>query len=403
MIPHVIPEILPMIPQHDTQKNSIMKYPSLRFVFDRKKVSSKTKKGLVQLEVLSEGKRKFIGTGIKLFSDQWNDRKKVLNSADMLELNQRLDEMMSIVQGWINELMKKKEPFDFGALESFLKCVNKTENYIEYVERRINERNDIKGSTKSKHRGLITSLKEFGKIVYISDLTKENILLYDNFLHSKGYSQPTIHGYHKNNKVYIHDAMNYGLLKDYPYAGIKIKRGKHKLRRYLYQEELDKIREAEIPLETINRVRDLFVFQCYTGLSYADFALFDFTHDIIEHEGKYIIRDVRIKTVEDYYIVLLSPALQLLKKYNYKMPVISNQQYNLRLKIVADYAGLDKKLTTHMARHTFATLAITNGVELKVVSKMLGHSSVRTTEIYATVINKAVDDGYELFEKKISG
>ena len=171
----------------------------------------------------------------------------------------------------------------------------------------------------------------------------------------------------------------------------------------MYQEELDKIREAEIPLETINRVRDLFVFQCYTGLSYADFALFDFTHDIIEHEGKYIIRDVRLKTVEDYYIVLLSPALQLLKKYNYKMPVISNQQYNLRLKIVADYAGLDKKLTTHMARHTFATLAITNGVELKVVSKMLGHSSVRTTEIYATVINKAVDDGYELFEKKISG
>lgn len=403
MIPHMIPGILPMIPQHDTKKTSIMKYPSLRFVFDRKKVSTKTKKGLVQLEVLSEGKRKWIGTGVKLYSDQWNDRKKVVGSADMLELNKRLDEMMSVVQGWINDLIKKQEPFNFEALESFMKCVNQTENYIEYVERRINERNDITESTKRKHRGLITSLKEFGGITYISDLTKENIMLYDNFLHGKGYVQPTIHGFHKNNKVYIHDAMNHGLLKDYPYAGFKIKRGKHQMRKYLYQEELDKIRQAVIPLETIDRVRDLFVFQCYTGLSYSDFAIFDFKSNIVEHDGKQIIRDMRIKTGEDYYIVLLSPAVQLLKKYNYEMPVISNQQYNLRLKIVADYAGLDKNLTTHMARHTFATLAITNGVELKVVSKMLGHSSVRTTELYATVINQAVKDGYELFEKKISG
>lgn len=403
MIPRMIPELLEMIPQHDTKIKCIMKYPTLRFVFDRKKVATKQKKGLVQLEILHEGKRKWVGTGIKLYADQWNDRKKVINSSDMLQFNQRLDDMMSIIQGWINELIRKKEVFRFEALEVFLKSVNKTENYLEFIERRINERNDIKDSTKRRHRGLIASLKEFGGITYISDLTKENIMLYDNFLHGKGYVQPTIHGYHKNNKVYIHDAMNHGLLKDYPYTGFKIKRGKHQMRKYLYQEELDKIRQADIPLSTIDRVRDLFVFQCYTGLSYSDFAIFDFKSNIIEHEGKYIIRDMRIKTGEDYYIVLLSPAVQLLKKYDYKMPIISNQQYNLRLKIVADYAGLDKRLTTHMARHTFATLAMTNGVELKVVSKMLGHSSVRTTEIYAAVINQAVKDGYELFEKKISG
>ena len=75
----------------------------------------------------------------------------------------------------------------------------------------------------------------------------------------------------------------------------------------------------------------------------------------MQHEGKYIIYDMRIKTEEDYYIVLLSPALEVLKKYNYELPIISNTQYNLRLKLVADYAGLDKNLTTHMAKHnTFA-------------------------------------------------
>ena len=112
---------------------------------------------------------------------------------------------------------------------------------------------------------------------------------------------------------------------------------------------------------------------------------------------------MRIKTEEDYYIVLLSPALEVLKKYNYELPIISNTQYNLRLKLVADYAGLDKNLTTHMARHTFATLALTKGVQFKAVSKMLGHSSLKTTEEYAAILNKDVDMGYEIFEKQISG
>lgn len=399
----MIPHMIPMIPQHDTVKYSIMKYPTLRFVFDRKHVATKTKRGLVQLEVLSEGKRKWIGTGVKLYSDQWSDRKKVINSSDMLLLNQRLDEMMRVIQDWVNELIKKKEAFEFEKLEVFLKYVNHSENYLEFLERRINERNDITESTRKSHRVLVTSLREFGRITYISDLTVQNIKEYDNWLHGKNYSQPTIHNYHKRNKVYIHEAISLGLLKDYPYTGVIVKRGKYKRRKFLYQEELEKIRKANIPNESVARVRDLFVFQSFTGLAYSDFAKFNFKRDVFLHNGKYIIYDIRKKTEEDYYIVLLSPALEILKKYNYQLPIISNTQYNLRLKIVADYAKLDKNLTTHMARHTFATLAITKGVELKDVSKMLGHSSVRTTETYAAILNESVEKGYEVFEKGISG
>ena len=75
-----------------------MKYPTMRFVFDRKKVATKTHKGLVQIEVLSEGKRKWIGTGVKVYSDQWNDRKKIINSVEMIQLNQCLDEQLRIIQ-----------------------------------------------------------------------------------------------------------------------------------------------------------------------------------------------------------------------------------------------------------------------------------------------------------------
>lgn len=81
-----------------------MKYPTMRFVFDRKKVATKTHKGLVQIEVLSEGKRKWIGTGVKVYSDQWNDRKKIINSVEMIQLNQCLDEQLRIIQNWIFQL-----------------------------------------------------------------------------------------------------------------------------------------------------------------------------------------------------------------------------------------------------------------------------------------------------------
>ena len=98
-----------------------MKYPTMRFVFDRKKVATKTHKGLVQIEVLSEGKRKWIGTGVKVYSDQWNDRKKIINSVEMIQLNQCLDEQLRIIQNWINELISKKEVFDFDKLDRFLR------------------------------------------------------------------------------------------------------------------------------------------------------------------------------------------------------------------------------------------------------------------------------------------
>jgi integrase/recombinase XerD len=196
-----------------------MKYPTMRFVFDRKKVATKTHKGLVQIEVLSEGKRKWIGTGVKVYSDQWNDRKKIINSVEMIQLNQCLDEQLRIIQNWINELISKKEVFDFDKLDRFLRYTNKSESFVDFVERRIEERGDITESTKASHRTFAASLREFDRIIYFSDLTKANITLYDDWLHAKGYSQPTIYNYHKRNKRYIHEAIKFDLLKNDPYKG----------------------------------------------------------------------------------------------------------------------------------------------------------------------------------------
>ena len=367
-----------------------------------KKVATKTHKGLVQIEVLSEGKRKWIGTGVKVYSDQWNDRKKIINSVEMIQLNQCLDEQLRIIQNWINELISKKEVFDFDKLDRFLRYTNKSESFVDFVERRIEERGDITESTKASHRTFATSLREFDRIIYFSDLTKANITLYDDWLHAKGYSQPTIYNYHKRNKRYIHEAIKFDLLKNDPYKGERFSRGKHAIRKYLTAEELKKVKDAQIDSETICRVRDLFIFQAYTGISYADLAKFNFKRDVQKRGNKYVILDIRLKTEENYFIVLLSPAMEILKKYDYVLPIISNQQYNLRLKIVADYAGLDRNLTVHMSRHTFATMCLNNGVKMENVSKMLGHTNVRTTQQYAKVLNAEVEKDFEMLERILS-
>ena len=378
-----------------------MKYPTLRFVFDRKHIATEKKKGLVQIEVTSEGKRKWIGTQVKVYPNQWDNRKKVIRSMESIQLNAILDSMMNNINEFISSLIKNNQPFDFEKLNYFLEKSNKSVSYIDFVRMRIEERTDIEESTRKQHRTLLKSLEDFGRINYIDDLTKQNIILYDDFLHNQGISQPTVYNYHKRNKRYIHEAMKFELISDDPYNGLTFERGKFDKRKYLTEQELYKMETCEINSQPIDRVRDLFLFQCYTGFSYSDFAKFDYERDVENRNGKYIIADRRKKTNEDYYIVLLSPAMKILKKYNFKLPVISNQQYNIMLKVAAQYAKINKRITTHVARHTFAVFALNNGVSMEVVAKMLGHSNIKTTQIYAKVLNREVEKGFDLLEKKM--
>lgn len=378
-----------------------MKYPTMRFVFDRKHVATKNKKGLVQIEVTSEGKRKWIGTSVKLYLDQWHEKKKVINSVNSVQLNALLDGQMAKLNDFILELVRNNQQFDFEKLNAFLEKSNHSGSFIDFVRTRIEDRTDLEESTRKQHRTLLQSLEKFGKINYMDDLTKANITLYDEFLHQQGIAQPTIYNYHKRLKRYLHEAMKFGLLDADPYVGLHFERGKFEKRKYLTEEELEIIRSCKINMPSIERVRDLFLFQCFTGLAYADFEKFDFEKDVEERNGKFIVADRRKKTNEDYKIVLLTPAIEILKKYDYKLPVISNQQYNIMLKVVAQYAGIDKNITTHMGRHTFAVFALNNGVPIEIVAKMLGHTNIRTTQIYAKVLNSEVEKGFTLLERKI--
>ena len=376
----------------------IQKYPTLRFVFDRTNKATKYISSTVYIEILYKRNRKYINTGVKLCKGEWS-KNKVVGRLDSIELNKKIELLYSKIYKWIISLQENDEEFSFQKFSNFIEAKN-TSSFVEFMRERINERT-LTDSTKKQHLVCLRKIEEFKKIEMFSDLTTVNIVLFDDYLRKTLNHQPTIHGYHKRLKTYIKDAIQRDYVKDDPYLLFKVQRGSSTIRRYLTHEELNIIENTIIADNSISKVRDLFVFQCYTGMSYSDLIKFNWNECFIE-DGDYYIRDIRFKTGVEYFLMILPPAMDIIKKFNNKLPVISNQQYNLRLKVVGQMCGIEKSLTTHVARHTFATtITLSNGVPISIVSKMLGHTKISTTEQYAKILNKNVKDQFLLLKEKI--
>lgn len=210
------------LPLHSTENNvTIMSdYPTTRFVFDRKHLATDTKKALIQIEVLLKGRKKYISTGVKVLKNQFTPKTLVCNTYEMTALNERLKAVKGRIDGFITGLIERGEPFTFEKLENFLTEDDAKEmGVVDYIEKRIEERTDIRESSKKSQRRIIGSLTDFGRIKDFSDLTRSNILYYDEFLHGTGISQPTVHSYHKILKTYINDAIRHGLISSNPYLG----------------------------------------------------------------------------------------------------------------------------------------------------------------------------------------
>jgi integrase len=131
------------------------------------------------------------------------------------------------------------------------------------------------------------------------------------------------------------------------------------------------------------------LFACYTALAYADLASITID-DIKEQNGVYYIQKNRVKTGVQYTIPLNDIALDILKRYDYQLPVLTNQRYNSYLKEIADICGIEKNLTSHLARHTAATLMLNSGISIDVVAKILGHRNTAMTAHYAKMLDKTI-------------
>ncbi|MST85233.1 tyrosine-type recombinase/integrase [Prevotellaceae bacterium LKV-178-WT-2A] len=167
-------------------------------------------------------------------------------------------------------------------------------------------------------------------------------------------------------------------------------------RGFLTGEELNRIITKKIDSKSLQLVRDLFVFSCFTGISYGDVRALE-PSNVVTMSNMEWITGIRLKTKQRYSVVLFDGAKLIMKKYEnaprckgHIFPVISNQKTNKFLKKIASICGIEKNLTFHMARHTFATLALTKGVSIEVLSKMLGHANIKSTQVYADITNKKV-------------
>jgi integrase len=167
----------------------------------------------------------------------------------------------------------------------------------------------------------------------------------------------------------------------------------------------------EFNIERLKEVRDVFVFCCYTGFAYADVFKFNQNAVMIGLDGNYWLSTNRQKTGTKEKVPLLPIALEIIERYknhpycveqNKLLPVNSNQRYNSYLKELADACNINKHLTTHIARHTFATtVTLANGVPIETVSAMLGHTNIRTTQIYAKVVEKKMSEDMEILKSKL--
>ena len=182
-------------------------------------------------------------------------------------------------------------------------------------------------------------------------------------------------------------------------------------RGFLTPEELENIEELQIKSTRLKLVKDLFVFSCYTGISYIDVMLLTNENLVLGLDKTNWIMTQRQKTRNAVKIPLLSKASEIIERYRHDkrslindtlFPRISNQKINAYLKEVAELAKVRKNLTFHMARHTFATtVTLANGVPIETISKMLGHRKLTTTQIYAKVLEKKVCDDMQLLREKL--
>jgi site-specific recombinase XerD len=340
-----------------------------------------------------------------------------------LETNMALDIITKKVYDYRDQLYKENRDFTVDSLREkwFGQDRNKRTllglfrsrimDFEKLIEKGIYQKSTvIKYKSTEKHLLGYLQWQNAGHNVLLVDLRIGFASNFEYYLQAeKGLSINSCGKMLKNLKKVIRDCVDKDWLDKDPFSRYKVRHIDPKIP-HLSADELKALEEKEIAIERLAVVRDVFVFSCYTGFAYVDVASLTTDHIKVGDDGKKWLIKPRQKTGIPEIVPIFPPALRILNKYadsskvstNKKLlPVPTNQKVNAYLKELADICGIETKITFHIARHTFAsTVTLDNGIPIDSVSKMLGHRSIKTTQIYAKVSNKKIsDDTKELFQK----
>lgn len=371
-----------------------MRRNAVKVVFDRRKEAAKKGCGYVDVVVnLGKKVRKYILIGTSTPAEWEHDA----DSADVKAVVDKCEKILatmevlgeeSNIENFNNHFYEKEEEEE-PELSLAEQSANK--DFIAYCEEAL-AAEDIKIGTRKHKQVVIDAVKTYGKLRTYGDLTPKNILAFDRWLHNGERSDVTIYGYHKRLKKWVGELARLEEIPRNPYKIVSITRGKCKERQPLLESELKKMRDADFDGNMkLERVRDLFIFSAYTGLAFCDTQAFDYKSMTVQEGNMTFIDGSRIKTDTQYFTPILAPAMEVLKKYDFKLPRISNQKANDYLHLIQAQLGIKKPLTFHVARHSFATLALAHDVPIENVARMLGHEDIRTTQIYAKVLHTTIE------------
>ena len=290
--------------------------PAIKFLFDRRKKAAATIAAAVELEIyFDRSHRKRISTDVKVFSGQWDERLHVVSRKDGVQLNARLSALRKEQEDILSEMYAQGIALTLDNYDTYVRGVSikgeEGRSFLDFMRQRISERN-LREGTKRTQQVALDALRRFGRIKTFASLTPANLYAFDMFLRKEnpGRDQTTIHNYHKRIKVYVNEAFKLGYIDDNPYNHFEDKRGRYKPRKPLTRDELDALRAMNLTGK-LDRVRDLFVFCCYTGLAVADLAAFSYERHVVERSGMLYIDGNRIKTGTEFFTPLLGKATRL--------------------------------------------------------------------------------------------
>ena len=366
-------------------------------IFDRRKNYPKKGFGFIEVRVyLGRNTRKYFNMG-ESTPEEWEVK---AHSPEVRALIKKCEEILSVMSYLKEELnlanfdkhyFEGEEPEEEEEPELSLAEQSANKDFIAYCEEAL-AAEDIKIGTRKHKQVVIDAVKTYGKLRTYGDLTPKNILAFDRWLHNGERSDVTIYGYHKRLKKWVGELARLEEIPRNPYKIVSITRGKCKERQPLLESELKKMRDADFDGNMkLERVRDLFIFSAYTGLAFCDTQAFDYKSMTVQEGNMTFIDGSRIKTDTQYFTPILAPAMEVLKKYDFHLPKISNQKANDYLHLIQAQLNIKKPLTFHVARHSFATLALAHDVPIENVARMLGHEDIRTTQIYAKVLHTTIE------------
>lgn len=369
-------------------------------VYNRKKCLNKKGMALVQVEAYLGRKKKYFSTKVYLKPEQWDNKKLIVkNHPNADALNRLIYEFVATIEKKELELWQQGKRISLELLKNALTTQENNSSFISFFRQEVMN-SSLKDSTKRNHLSTLMLLQEFKKNITFSDLTFELISSFEYFLQLKGYHTNTIAKHMKHLKRHVNIAINkeYIEIQKYAFRKYKIKTIENK-HTHLVPEELERLENLILSgrYVKLQKSLDAFLFCCYAGMRYSDFINLSSENFVdINQETWLIYKSVKTGTEVrlPLYLLFSGKGIAILNKYRDNLEdffhLRDNSNVNKDLIIIARLAGLSKRISFHTARHTNATLLIYNGINITTVQKLLGHKSVKTTQVYTNVMDMTI-------------